>query len=103
MLSLSVSIHHLQEAQDMMVESALSLQQAGERANRLQSEALERWSALSLWFLVLILVFALGVGVFMAYRFILRVRKDEKLREEIGRASCRERVQMSGVGVALNK
>ena len=82
MLSLSVSIHHLQEAQDMMVESALSLQQAGERANRLQSEAMERWSALSLWFLVLILVFALGVGVFMAYRFIRRLRKDEKLREE---------------------
>src|SRR5690554_674575 len=82
MVGLAVSIHHLQEAQDMMVESALSLQQAGERANRLQSEAMERWSALSLWFLLSILVFALGVGVFMAYRFIRRLRKDEKLREE---------------------
>jgi PAS domain S-box-containing protein len=80
-LQLVDDIFELQETEDLMVISALTIQVAGERANNQQTVAMERWSRWSMWSLLFIMAVALGVGFFMAYRFIRRVRKDEEVRE----------------------
>jgi PAS domain S-box-containing protein len=81
MLELVDDIYALQETEDMMVLSALTIQVAGERANSQQTLAMERWSKWSKWSLVFIMIIAVVVGFFMAFWFIRRVRKDEHQRE----------------------
>ncbi len=81
MLELVDDIYELQETEDMMVLSALTIQVAGERANSHQTLAMERWSKWSKWSLLFIMLAAVGVGFFMAWWFIRRVRKDEQHRE----------------------
>jgi PAS domain S-box-containing protein len=80
-IELVVAIHDLHQAQELMVESAMSIQEAGERANRHQNIAMERWSLLSLYALILIMILAIIGGVSMAFVFIRKVRKDEESRE----------------------
>ena len=74
-------VSNLQETEDMMILSALTIQVAGERANQHQTIAMERWSKLGLWFQLFIMLISLGAGFFMAYWFIRRVRIDEEQRE----------------------
>ncbi|GAO29813.1 PAS domain-containing protein [Geofilum rubicundum] len=80
-LQLVDDIYVLQETEDMMIISALTIQVAGERANNQQTVAMERWSRWSMWSLLFIMLAALGVGFLMAYRFIRRVRKEEEVRD----------------------
>lgn len=80
MIELVNAIHELQEAQDLMVQSAISIQHAGENANRHQNLAMEQWSLYSLYILSVIMVLAISVGFWMAFVFIRRVRKDEESR-----------------------
>ncbi|MCA1744195.1 MAG: PAS domain-containing protein [Bacteroidales bacterium] len=81
LLKLVDDIYQLQETEDMMVLSALTIQVAGERANSQQTLAMERWSKWSKWSLLFIMITAVGFGFFMAWWFIRRVRKDEAFRE----------------------
>lgn len=81
MLDLAKAVFELKEAEDMMVNSSLQIQNAGEMADSHQTRAMEKWSIWSLWILVAIIVFSLSFGFVMAIRYMLRVRKEEEIRE----------------------
>ncbi len=81
MLELVGAIQELYNAQELMISSASSIQEAGERANYHQNRAMERWSLVSLYILAFIMVSATIVGFYMAFVFLSKVRKDEEARE----------------------
>lgn len=78
MIELVKALSELRNAQAMMEQSAISIQQSGELANRHQNMALERWALFSLYVLGSIMFLALVMGVSLAYVYMRRVRKDEE-------------------------
>lgn len=81
MLELVGAIEELYNAHEMMVNSANSIQLAGELANSHQNKSMEHWSLFSLYALTIIITVAIVVGFYMAFVFLSKVRKDENARE----------------------
>ena len=97
MLELVGAIQELHAAQEMMVQSAESIQQAGERANYHQNRAMERWSLFSLYALSIIMILATVVGFYMAFVFLAKVRKDEEARESADKLLLENRTLLNDI------
>ena len=81
MLELVDAVHEVYAAQNMMSRSSASIQEAGERANRFQNQAMSKWSLRMVSFLIIIMVLTTLLGLYMAFIFVSRVVKEEEARE----------------------